>query len=201
MRNLKHLLNFAFWALLFGLLIFFASTSKAQSEYQVLKYLSDLGYTNSVPKYGIDYKYLQTANGVIIDLWRIAEVPKPDYTNLPSVAASLTWYQEIKLQDSKPYLLKLIDNMYVTFLTNDWTKCLQANSIIASNQTITVTNTTSSQNILYLISLKNVSKTDYYNMAGEFDRYRNQIEREWETLGWMKDDAMILVRWHELVGE
>lgn len=196
MRQIKLLLEFAFWSLLFGLLIFFTNAARAQSEYQVMKYLDDHGYTNKVT-YVVDYKYLQTANGIVLDVWKIP-MAKPDYTNLPSEADSLAWYQEVKLQNDKPYLLKMVDNMYISFLTNDWTTVLRGYGLIESNQTITVTNTSSSQNIIYLITLKAYSKTDYYNMAGEFDRYRAQIERSWEDLGWNKDDAMGLVRWHNL---
>jgi hypothetical protein len=197
MKAVKFLLEVAVAALLIGLIIFFVRDASAQSEYQVMKYLDDHGYSNKVT-YVEDYKYLQTPNGIVIDVWKIPGVAKPDYTNLPSEAVSLMWYQEVKIQNDKPYLLKMVDNMYISFLTNDWTTVLRGYGLIASNQTITVTNTSSSQNIIYLITLKAYSKTDYYNMAGEFDRYRTQIERSWEELGWNKDDAMGLVRWHDL---
>jgi hypothetical protein len=98
--------------LLVGLIILIIQDASAQSEYRVLKYLNDLGYTNTTPHYGTDYKYLQTTNGIIIDLWQIPGVPKPDYTNLPSEAVSLKWYQA-KWQQDKPIASKVIENKYI----------------------------------------------------------------------------------------
>jgi hypothetical protein len=78
-------------------------------------------------------------------------------------------------QVNKSSGLKTIENVYVDFLTNDWTACLRNRSIISNDVTITVDNTSEQGNIQYLLILRQVDKPDYYNMAGEFQRFKDNI--------------------------
>lgn len=138
---------------------------------RVEKYLYDRGYSNAQVR--VDFMLRDDGNGVYIENWNYP-LPIPAITNLPSDEESMAWdYQ--KWQSDKSTLLKIVENNYVTFLTNDWTMILRTNSLIDTNFTVCVTNKTEYDNIVYLLTLKVISKNDYYNMAGEFDRYKTTI--------------------------
>jgi hypothetical protein len=75
----------------------------------------------------------------------------------------------------KPPFLKLIENQYYGFIKLDWNTTLKKYKIIAPEYEITIENTNESQNIQYLFMLSAINKQDYYNMSGEFDRYKRLI--------------------------
>lgn len=79
-------------------------------------------------------------------------------------------------QANKSPMLKTIENIYIDFLTNDWTPMLKKYGLIPPDHVITVDNTDSVQNITLLFTLRAYNKDDYYKMAGEFDRYKSAIE-------------------------
>ena len=75
----------------------------------------------------------------------------------------------------KPYALKLFENEYFNFIKNEWNTSLKTYGIIPPDFTITIENTNEVQNIGYLLVLKRINKQEYYNMSGEFDRYKRLI--------------------------
>lgn len=76
----------------------------------------------------------------------------------------------------KPPYLKMLDNEYYAFIRDDWNKVLHDNGILPTGQTITIKNTNAEQNVMYLLYLKRINKQKFYDMAGEFDRYKRLIE-------------------------
>lgn len=79
-------------------------------------------------------------------------------------------------QECKSYTLKLLENMYVQFLTVIWTGALKDAGIIPSDYTITVENTDEQTNTFYLIGLRQVNFDVYDKMADEFVRLKTYIE-------------------------
>ncbi len=75
----------------------------------------------------------------------------------------------------KPAFLKIVENEYFIFIRDEWNKCLKTNGIISQDEEVTITNTDENKNIQYLLILKRINKQDYYNMAGEFDRYKRLV--------------------------
>lgn len=103
------------------------------------------------------------------------ELPPGAKTNVSQVV-TIPFYETLnEWQNSKSTLLKQVENLYVDFLTNDWTLVLRDKAIIATNVTITVDSTSESQNMTYLMQLRSLDKNIYYNMAGEFDRFKSVI--------------------------
>ena len=98
------------------------------------------------------------------------------------------------MQAAKPMELKTLENMYVTFLTNEWTTALRTAGIIAPDKTITVTNTDTTANMSYLIYLRQIdtqpNKPTYSYYKGEFATFRATFERM------SGSNAMQNVRWH-----
>lgn len=88
-------------------------------------------------------------------------------------AADAAW------QSNKTATLKAIENIYVAFLTNDWTLCLRGYGIVSNDFTVYVTNTSESANTTYLMQLRtadtNSLKPTYSFYAGEFDRFKYAI--------------------------
>ena len=166
---------------------------------RVQKFLWDNGQSNK--EHRVDFYIQDSGQGSYISIWKIAEIPKPAETNLPSQVEADAWeytYESTWYDIRKTDMQKQLDNLYYGFLTNEWTACLRENGILASNQMVTVTNTTSTQNIEYLMYLRLVDKEDYYIMAGEFSRFREELERLFIEAGWLKEDAMLMVTWHNL---
>jgi hypothetical protein len=85
-------------------------------------------------------------------------------------------FEENLYQNNKSPMLKQVENLYIDFLTNDWTPLLRKYGLIPISHTITVDNTDSYTNMGLLMQLRAINKTEYYNMAGEFDRFKNTIE-------------------------
>jgi hypothetical protein len=141
---------------------------------RVRKYLADHGVSNAVCWVDFSLRSDGDARGLYIDAWAYTNIAKPTLEECPSDAESDAWVSE-QWQRDKPYMLKVLENNYYNFLTNDWTVALRTNGLISSNRTICVTNTDETANIIYLIQLKAVNKAEYYNMAGEFDRYKTAI--------------------------
>ena len=112
--------------------------------------------------------------------WKRFQVWLQDTNNVPEAAdplpptiGSQAW------QDAKSPTLKSLENMYVTFLTNDWTVALRGYSIIDNNTTINVTNTSESANVTYLMQVRALdtseNKPKYSYLKGEFESFKNQI--------------------------
>jgi len=75
----------------------------------------------------------------------------------------------------KPTILKMFENEYYYFIKNDWNTALKDNGIIPQEYEITIENTDEITNIGMLLALKKVNKQEFYNMSGEFDRYKRLI--------------------------
>lgn len=116
-------------------------------------------------------------NNSLIVMWneQIIGLPQPTAEELAAIEPIATAWEEEQFQASKSANLKMLENIYVDFLTNDWTPLLRAKGIIAPDYTITVENTDEIHNIGYLISLRAIDKESYYKMAGEFERLKNNI--------------------------
>ena len=102
-------------------------------------------------------------------------VPCPTLDELTTIEPIAIAWEEQEFQNNKSYNLKMMENIYIDFLTNDWTPLLRTKGIIAQDYVITVNNTDEQQNIAYLINLRSIDKISYYNMAGEFERLKNNI--------------------------
>ncbi len=79
-------------------------------------------------------------------------------------------------QECKSYTLKLLENMYVQFLTVVWTGTLRTAGVIPADYTITVENTDEQTNTFYLIGLRQIDFDAYDKMADEFVRLKTYIE-------------------------
>lgn len=141
---------------------------------RVKKYLWDNGQSNAVFMVDFNLRDDSDGKGVYIDGWAYTNIAKPKLSDCPSDAVAEAWALA-KWQTDKPVMLKIVENVYVSFLTNDWTTVLRTYSLIQSNFVVTVTNKSETENVTYLLYLKSLSKPDYYNMAGEFDRYKATI--------------------------
>ena len=86
------------------------------------------------------------------------------------LAMSDTEYDAIK-----PPFLKMVENLYCGFIKTEWNTTLKAYGIIPLDYEVTIENTNELQNITYLLTLRAMSRQEYYNMAGEFDRYKRLI--------------------------
>ena len=85
--------------------------------------------------------------------------------------------EESAWQTNKSINLKIMENIYFSFLQDQWTPLLRTNGIISPTAEVTIENTDELQNITYLIALRNVSFESYSLMAGEFQRLKDQILR------------------------
>lgn len=96
-------------------------------------------------------------------------------TVIPIIPTEAEW------QNQKPTELKYLENLYINFLTNEWTTILQNNGVIATNYVITVENTSAQQNTTYLLMLRALdvapNKPTYSYFKSEFADLRNEIER------------------------
>ena len=140
---------------------------------RVLKYCYDNGITNAQPQ--TDFLLVDNSDGTgpHIASWNLP-IPQPTNEQLPSDEASAN-IQETVWEDSKPYGLKLLENVYVDFLTNQWTATCRSYALIPTNYTITVDNTDEATNIGLLLTLRAINFDVYDKMAGEFDRLKNGI--------------------------
>ena len=103
------------------------------------------------------------------------QIPE-EFTNANQVAINkIKPLTEEEYQNAKSANLKMLENIYVDFLTNDWTPLLRTKGIIAQDYTVTVENTDEMHNIGYLLALRSLDKDNYYKMAGEFERLKNNI--------------------------
>ena len=134
-----------------------------------------------------DYPYAIVAgpNGsTVLADWNeeLTGMPRPTDDYLASIeAAALEWNRKInnpteeEYQNAKSANLKMLENIYIDFLTNYWTPLLRTKGIIAQDYNITVENTNEMQNITYLLTLRSIDVESYYKMAGEFERLKNNI--------------------------
>jgi len=122
-------------------------------------------------------KYKKTVDGVLVEMTaeEKAQVDKAEVDALQSI--------EDARQNNKSLMLKQIENLYITFLTNTWTTTLQNNNIISNNITINVTNTTYGQNMTYLIQLMLTNKPLYLDCITEFKAFEDGIQKLGGNLG------------------
>ena len=105
----------------------------------------------------------------------ILGIPCPTPDELAAIEPIAIAWEEQEFQDNKSPSLKMMENIYIDFLTNDWTPLLRSKGIIAQDYTVMVDNTDEQQNIVYLLTLRSIDKPSYYNMAGEFERLKSNI--------------------------
>ena len=79
-------------------------------------------------------------------------------------------------QTLKPTMQKVMENNYVKFLTNDWTTVLRAYQIIPATNTITVQNTDSAQNTMYLIELQGLDTGAFTACMSFFTAIKAQMK-------------------------
>lgn len=89
---------------------------------------------------------------------------------------------EIPAVRKKSDNLKMVENMYLNFLKNEWTPKLQTLGFIPADREVTIQNTSVNETLMFLMMLKNVDKNEYSYYAGEFDRAKSMIEAEGGTL-------------------
>lgn len=82
---------------------------------------------------------------------------------------------EIIRQNNKPIMLKTMENIYINFLTGDWTNILRTKGLITEDTTITVENTDSTQNIIYLMQLMSIDNDIYIKYASQFNLFEIAI--------------------------
>jgi hypothetical protein len=158
--------------LLIGFLIFMSINVYSDYIERILKYCLNNEISNAT--IGVDFVLQNDGNGLYIKQWNL-EIPQPTDEQLPGEEESIN-AKNIVWQNNKSPLLKIVENLYVDFLTNTWTTILRDKSIIESTNVITVENTVETQNILYLMYLRSIDFDTYDKMAGEFDRFKNTIE-------------------------
>lgn len=97
-------------------------------------------------------------------------------------------------QLAKPIGLKVLENIYITFLTNEWTTCLRVCSLIPPTYTINVTNADTTSNTTFLLQLRVLdvatNKPTYSYFKNEFSTFRENIV----LMG--GSNAMNNIRWH-----
>ena len=65
-------------------------------------------------------------------------VPCPTLDELTTIEPIAIAWEEQEFQNNKSYNLKMMENIYIDFLTNDWTPLLRTKGIIAQDYVITV---------------------------------------------------------------
>lgn len=147
-------------------------------------------------------KYLKVVDGKIVEK-TVAEKAFVDLPNKYKKQVGGVWVEmsteekaavdvaaETARQAAKSAMHKSIDNIYVTYLTNDWTILLRAKGFIAADYTINVTNTTETQNMTYLMMLRVVDKDSYLKYVTEFKVFDDTVR---DKFGGTTGDAI----WHE----
>ena len=156
---------------------------------RVRKYLADNGQSNASINVDFALIDMQGDCGVCIWRWNYTNIAIPRLADCPSAEESNAW-AALKRQNDKPPLLKQLENLYVIYLTNDWTMCLHTNNIIPTNQVINVTNTSYIQNMLYLITLRAMNREQYIRSASEFKLFE-------ETFRDVFNSDIADVTWHD----
>ena len=144
-------------------------------------------------------KYKKQVGGVWVEMSaeekHLVDLPekykKPDGSEMtPEEKAAVDAALEVARQAAKPVMLKQIENMYVTYLTNDWTILLRSKGIIETNFTVNVTNTTETVNMTYLMMLRVIDKDNYLKYVTEFKVFDDTVR---DKFGSSTGDAV----WHE----
>jgi hypothetical protein len=150
----------------------------------------------STIRYTVQEKYLKVVDGVIVE--KSAEEKHlidldPKYKNTDGTEMTAEQKKavddaiELDRQNSKSDMLKSLENLYVQFLTTDWTSTLRSNNIISATNTINVINTDTPQNITYLMQLRAVNRDSYINFASEFKLFEDGITK----MGGRLEDCII----------
>lgn len=80
-------------------------------------------------------------------------------------------------QSRKSTMLKTLENLYIQFLTTEWTPILRVKGLIDQSFTVTVNNTTEEQNVMHLLTIKALGDRDNYSYySNEFIKYKFMIE-------------------------
>ena len=121
----------------------------------------------------LDWNYIQDPNNVdqaiVGPTWGLIADRQA-----AEAAAELAW------QEAKNPMLTAIENMYIGFLTTEWTNKLRELTLIAADYTITVDNTDIVANMTYLMQMRVLDSVDlkptYNYFASEFQRFKLNIE-------------------------
>jgi hypothetical protein len=130
-------------------------------------------------------KYKKTVDGVLVEMTaeekHLVDVPakykNTDGTEMTTEQkTAVDAAEEAARQEAKPVVQKTLENMYITYLTNQWTGVLRGEGLIGAGDVVTVENTDALQNMQYLMYLRAIGSTttyDYY--SNEFGRFKNSL--------------------------
>lgn len=151
-------------------LLFVASACFSDYVARLFQYCLNNGVA---PVAKVSFSLRDDGSGVYITAWNLA-IPQPTDDMLPSEEESTNAVEEA-WQLNKPANLKLLENMYVDFLTNTWTLACRSYGAIPAGATVTVENTSEATNVGYLLVIRASSYATYDLLAGEFDRLKTAI--------------------------
>ena len=78
---------------------------------------------------------------------------------------------------AKPVMQKTLENMYITYLTNQWTGVLREAGLIGASDVVNVENTDALQNMQYLMYFRAIGSTNVYDYcSNEFGRFKNSLK-------------------------
>lgn len=157
------------------LFLFLNYTCFAGYQDRVIQYCLNNGVTNIILDVTAlpSFKLQDDGGGAYISEWNLS-IEKPSNDMLPSEEDSVNAMDNL-WQINKPYALKMLENVYIDFLTNQWTSVLRSSGVISTNSVITVENTDEITNVGYLLYIRKIDFDTYNTMAGEFDRLKSAI--------------------------
>ena len=178
--------------------------AQAQTNYVLYVEDGEVRKVAATATYSADKDSLQlddaTLGGVDWTRMRFSSFTGPipeGFTNTAQITGVLTKIHpltEEELQAAKAPGVKVLENIYVTFLTNEWTGVLRQVGLISSNTVINTTNTDTSANVMYLMQLRSLdaaaNKPTYSYYKNEFATFRDNFERMSGT------NATQHIRWH-----
>jgi hypothetical protein len=131
-------------------------------------------------------KYKKTVDGVLVEMTaeekHLVDVPA-QYKNTDG--SEMTTEQktavDVALEDArqaaKPVMQKTLENMYITYLTNQWTGVLREGGLIGTNDVVNVENTDALQNMQYLMYFRAIGSNAIYDYnSNEFSRFKNSLK-------------------------
>jgi hypothetical protein len=135
---------------------------------------------------GTPVKYLKVVGGAVVEMTasekHLVDVPA-QYKNADG--SEMTTEQktavDVALRDarqaSKPVMQKTLENMYITYLTNQWTGVLREGGLIGANDVVNVENTDALQNMQYLMYFRAIGSNAIYDYnSNEFSRFKNSLK-------------------------
>jgi hypothetical protein len=145
--------------------------------------LHNVQETSSIPQgaiisgaanyYGTDTSLLKIVDGSI--MFKTLEDLQAERDAQAVAQAIADQVAEEAFQANKSDVLKSLENIYASFLTDMWTPALVNLGIIPADTTITHFNTDAVTNMGYLMQMRVINYAQYDLMAGEFDRLKQAI--------------------------